>query len=304
MKLSVVIPVYHVENTLERCVRSVLQQDYEDMQIILVDDGSTDHSPAICEWLASQDKRISVIHQQNRGLAAARNVGIRSAQGSYITFVDSDDYLDNNTYLPLMHELVNHPEYDILEYPVLIKEGGKHMSRLSFDNVCYNSFLDYWLKGKGYRHCFAWNKIYRRDLFDQCLFKEQFAFEDVWTLPQLLNQSTQIATTAVGCYHYCENLSGITANANIQDMQSLLNAHVQILPKVWNFTDASLFYYIEVLNIQITVAQMGGEVLLPPYPYKMKMTSALNIKQRIKILLLKILGVNLLCRMFKCLKRL
>ena len=304
MKLSVVIPVYHVENTLERCVRSVLQQDYEDMHIILVDDGSTDHSPAICDFLATQDKRICVIHQQNRGLAAARNTGIRSAQGSYITFVDSDDYLDNNTYLPLMHELGNHPEYDVLEYPVVIKEGGKHMSRLSFDNVCYNSFLDYWLIGKGYRHCYAWNKIYRRDLFDQCLFKEQFAFEDVWTLPQLLNQSTQIATAAVGCYHYCENLSGITANASIQDMQSLLNAHVQILPKVWNFTDASLLYYIEVLNIQITVAQMGGEVLLPPYPYTMKMTSALNVKQRIKILLLKILGIHLLCRMFKCLKHL
>jgi glycosyltransferase involved in cell wall biosynthesis len=149
MKLSVVIPVYLVENTLERCVRSVLQQDYEDMQIILVDDGSTDHSPAICEWLAAQDKRISVIHQQNRGLAAARNTGIRSAQGSYITFVDSDDYLDNNTYLPLMHELGNHPEYDILEYPVLIKEGGKHMFRLSFVIVCSNSLLNYRLIGKG-----------------------------------------------------------------------------------------------------------------------------------------------------------
>lgn len=304
MKLSVVIPVYQVENTLERCVRSVLRQDYEDMQIILVDDGSTDHSPAICDSLATQDKRISVIHQQNRGLAAARNTGIRHAQGSYITFVDSDDYLDDNTFSPLMQELSDHPEYDILEYPVLIKEGSKHMSRLFFDNVCYDSFLDYWLIGKGYQHCYAWNKIYSRNLFDQCLFKEGYAFEDVWTLPQLLAHSTHIVTTNVGVYHYCENPSGITANANIHDMQSLLNAHVQLLPKVWDSSDASLLYYIEVLNIQITVAQMGGEILLPPYPYTIKMRSYLNIKQRIKLLLLKILGIKSLCKIFKYLKRL
>ncbi len=302
MKLSVVIPVYLVEDTLQRCVESILKQEYDNLQIILVDDGSPDNSPEICERLAAQDKRISVVHQENKGLAAARNTGILHAQGSYITFVDSDDYIEENTFPSLMKVLCEHSEYDILEYPAVIKEGSEQSDTLSFRNTCYDSFHDYWLKGKGYRHSYAWNKIYRRSLFDDCLFKIGSVFEDVWTIPQLAVRCSYIATTALGCYHYCDNSSGITARAGRQDMQSLLEAHVMILPKVWGANDESIIYYMEVMNIQITVVRMGGKILLPPYPYRLRFLNSLGVKQNIKLLLLKLLGVNLLCKMFKCLK--
>ena len=89
VKLSVVIPVFRVEHTLQRCVESVLQQDLSDMEVILVDDGSLDHCPKLCDEWAEKDTRIKVIHQENKGLSGARNAGIDIAQGDYLTFVDN-----------------------------------------------------------------------------------------------------------------------------------------------------------------------------------------------------------------------
>ena len=91
MKLSIVIPVYLVESTLKRCVESVLSQDVEDMEVILVDDGSPDNCPKICDEWGRKDNRIMVIHKENGGLSEARNAGIDIASGDFITFVDSDD---------------------------------------------------------------------------------------------------------------------------------------------------------------------------------------------------------------------
>ena len=105
-KLSVIIPVYKVENYLERCVKSVLKQDYRDLEIILVDDGSPDRCPQICDNLASADPRVRVIHKPNGGLSSARNAGIQIAMGEYITFLDSDDQWTENKLGPLMYQLL------------------------------------------------------------------------------------------------------------------------------------------------------------------------------------------------------
>ena len=102
MILSVIIPVYCVEDTLNRCVESVLRQNVTDMEVILVDDGSTDKCPKMCDDWGERDAHIRVIHKQNGGLSDARNAGIDVAKGDLITFVDSDDYLADNTYQPLL----------------------------------------------------------------------------------------------------------------------------------------------------------------------------------------------------------
>ena len=92
-KITVIVPVYKAEQYLEVCIRSILNQTFKDIEIILIDDGSPDKCPAICDEYAKKDQRIKVIHQKNAGVAVARNEGIRNANGEYITFVDSDDYL-------------------------------------------------------------------------------------------------------------------------------------------------------------------------------------------------------------------
>ena len=103
--ISVVIPVYNIEEYLERCVNSICAQTYRNLEILLVDDGSTDGSGALCDALAEKDKRIKVFHKANGGSSSARNVGIAQARGKYIGFVDSDDYISENMY-ELLYEAI------------------------------------------------------------------------------------------------------------------------------------------------------------------------------------------------------
>ena len=116
MKLSVIIPVYRVEATLDRCVESVLNQSFTELEVILVDDGSPDHCPELCDMWATKDSRITVIHQRNGGLSAARNAGINRAQGDYLTFIDSDDYIGEGTLEAVMSRLDD--SIDLIEYPI------------------------------------------------------------------------------------------------------------------------------------------------------------------------------------------
>ena len=134
MKLSVIIPVYNVQHTLERCLDSIISQPYPDWEVILVDDGSKDNSPTICDHYAEAYSNIIVIHKENKGLSDARNVGVQHATGQYITFVDSDDYIDQSTFEEVMHILNEHPEYDMIEYPIYIHYGDKNREKiLSFE---------------------------------------------------------------------------------------------------------------------------------------------------------------------------
>ena len=123
--LSVIIPVYNVEKYLRKCVDSVLAQDIADMEVILIDDGSPDNCGAICDEYAEKDARVKVIHKENEGVATARNVGLDIARGKYITFVDSDDYLLPNTFIPNLDYIKKHPEQ--------IKYKNVDLDNLEFD---------------------------------------------------------------------------------------------------------------------------------------------------------------------------
>ena len=104
-EISVITPVYNVENKIRRCIDSILSQTFTDFELILVDDGSSDRSGDLCEQYSKQDERIKVIHQNNQGASAARNAGIQTATGRYVGFVDSDDYVDEN-YLSVLYNFV------------------------------------------------------------------------------------------------------------------------------------------------------------------------------------------------------
>ena len=285
MKLSIVIPVYRVEGTLDRCVRSVLNQQYDAMEVVLVDDGSPDKCPMMCDKWAQEDPRISVIHKKNGGLSDARNAGISQATGDYITFVDSDDYLGDGTYTALMQLLAEHPEYDILEFP---------NTRTALRDCVYTDINDYWLKGEAYRHTYAWNKIYRRSLFDDVRFPVGKVFEDVYTLPLLLRKCRTVATTGKGFYHYTVNPQGITINAGGNELKMLLEAHTDVLQK--GFPKADTEYYMHVVNIQMDVFErLGDAPTLPPFhvsPDKVK-----GLKQKCKAIALQLLGIKRLCQL-------
>ncbi|MFC2449375.1 MAG: glycosyltransferase family 2 protein, partial [Prevotella denticola] len=229
MKLSIIIPIYNVEDTLRRCLESVLKQMDDRMEVIIVDDGSTDTSGQIAEQMTAERTDCRLIHQANKGLSAARNTGIEAATGEYITFADSDDFVAKGTYTALLAMLAEHPAYDILEYPVMVHYGcpaKQHL--LTFHDTVVESVRDYWLSG-GHLHTYACNKLYRRELFADIRFPEGKAFEDVYTYPLLLQRAKVVATTSVGRYYYCHNDRGITAQAGGKELTDLLEAHLEHL---------------------------------------------------------------------------
>lgn len=224
VKLSIIIPVYNVANTLCRCVESVVAQGCMDSEIILVDDGSPDICPVLCDELASRYDSVKVLHKTNGGLSSARNHGLDHAQGDYVTFIDSDDILAPDTLAPLMQTLTEHPEYDILEYSVSVHHGHESQYMLQLPDKVWKSAKSYWLGTKGWNHCYAWNKIYRRGLFSKVRFPEGRIFEDTWCYPEILRQEPRIVTTSRGLYLYMWNDNGITAGTSKRKLIQLLRA--------------------------------------------------------------------------------
>lgn len=122
--ISVIVPIYQVEAYLEECLDSILNQTYRQLEIILIDDGSTDRCGDICDRYASQDSRIKVIHQTNQGLSAARNAGMDMATGEFISFIDSDDYIDPHFYEKMVQGFLNYPEAPIIVCLTYKDENG------------------------------------------------------------------------------------------------------------------------------------------------------------------------------------
>lgn len=287
MKLSIVIPVYCVEATLERCLQSVCGQTFTDFEVILVDDGSPDRCPQLCDEWAEKDSRIRVIHKENGGLSDARNAGIDAARGEYITFVDSDDFLSTDTY---EHVMPATAQADIVEFPVYWHYGAKEQKILDFGDQSYDREYMYWLRGRAYEHAYAWNKVYQRELFDGVRFPVGRVFEDVATLPRLLAKEPTVKTIRKGMYYYCANPEGITATATGKELTMLLDAHLQLLKK---YVDGH--YYLHVLNIQMDVYRLTGQ---QPRLYHSKVypwATGFTLADRCKAIGLHIFNIKTLC---------
>lgn len=281
MKLSIIIPVYQTRKTLKRCVDSVLKQEFRDWQMILVDDASTDGCASICADYAKREGRIQHVRlKRNSGLSAARNAGLAKAKGDYVTFIDSDDYLAPDTLKELMEQIAIHPDYDILEYPLYCHFGSPKQERMQFTRREFTNMAAYWLETQAWRHTYAWNKIYKRDVWQGVKFPEGRTFEDTFTMPLLLRRCSRIATTDVGLYYYTMNPNGITQQAGAKDLNSLLDGNLIMLRRMANDKRAKqrvkdydqwmARYYADVLNIQLDVYRASGKVRsdFPILPYR------------------------------------
>ena len=303
MKLTIIIPVYRVEATLNRCVESVLNQNLDDFEVILIDDGSPDNCTRLCDEWAQKDQHIRVIHQENKGLSGARNAGIDIAQGDYLTFIDSDDYIAEQTLAPLMQKLSDNPDIDIIEYPVFVFYGSPKQYMLDFrGDMVYQDMDDYWFKGKAYLHSYAWNKIYRTELYLDIRFPIDIIFEDMHTLPQLLKKAKTVMTTSQGLYYYCMNDSGITSTADGNALRMLLQPHVEIIKNCQRQDRDFQIYYLHVLNIQMDVYELTGDY--PILPFHTLNPSNFNGTSKLKAIVLNILGISNICKLSKAIHKL
>ena len=180
IKFSIVLPIYNVEKYLKRCLDSVLGQTYKNYEVIMVDDGSTDNCPAICDNYAAMDARVKVIHKQNAGLGMARNTGIENATGDYICFFDSDDFVATNL-LELCAKELEKENYDIVAFDYSdYKDGNvinspERAAKTVFKGERVRSdflkLMIYSLGNAERLHCCAWNKVYSMQLIGRIGFR-------------------------------------------------------------------------------------------------------------------------------------
>lgn len=170
-KISVIVPVYNAEKTLHKCIDSILGQSYKDWELLLIDDGSTDASAAICDEYAQLDNRIRAFHKQNGGVSSARNIGLDNAEGEWITFVDSDDFLADNALEIVDWNVVNE---DFLLFPFYYRyiDGGSKV--YSLGTIGEIDYLDSFLKEELGEMIFRtpWSKLFKRDIIDSLRFNE------------------------------------------------------------------------------------------------------------------------------------
>lgn len=204
--ISVILPIYNVELYLKECIESVISQSYKNLEIILVDDGSTDQSPYICDEYVKIDSRIKVIHKENGGLSDARNVGIQASSGSYIALVDSDDLIAQS-FIEELYE-------GCIKSNAMIAACAYSKFSNEDEIVCSNNqdnaqvisgrelIKQIYLGQAGEFGFVAWNKLYRRDLFDSIQYPFGRIYEDTFTTYKLFLNSNQIALLNKSLYFY------------------------------------------------------------------------------------------------------
>ena len=208
--ISVIVPVYMVEKYLPQCIESIQKQTYRELEIILVNDGSTDGSPQICDWYAQGDLRIKVIHQKNKGLSGARNAGLEIATGEYIGFVDSDDYIKENMYEALYQALLREKaDMAICSYEKVSEEGERieNTSPIKDEVLSGYDILKKLPECKGWYYVTMWNRLYKRELFSQIRLPEGKNHEDEAVAHKIYFAAKKVVTIrdALYCYRNAEN---------------------------------------------------------------------------------------------------
>ena len=201
--ISVVVPVYNVEKYLDKCIDSLVSQTYENLEIILINDGSKDKSAKICDKWKDNDSRIKVIHKENGGLSEARNVGIDYAQGKYIAFIDSDDWVDKN-FIKYLHEKLEKYNADIAASTIIkTYKDYNEIQPINREKIRFTSeeALDTLLSGRDFC-AVAWNKLYKRKCWSELRFPKGKICEDAFTTYKLIDQAKRIVQIEDTLYFY------------------------------------------------------------------------------------------------------
>ncbi len=227
--ISVIVPVYKVEEYLNRCVDSIINQTYKNLEIILVDDGSPDNCGKICDEYAKLDKRIKVIHKKNGGLSDARNAGLSVAKGKYIGFVDSDDYISENMYEILYKELVkNKADISICKYIYFKNKIPEFTTDYEITSYTNKEAILELIKIKQRKiQDYAWNKLYKRKLFKKIRYPKNFVFEDIGTTYLLFYEAKKIINIDCILYAYYDNSNSITSNKNPKNISDIIEMTTQ-----------------------------------------------------------------------------
>jgi len=236
--LSIIVPVYNVENYLAQCVDSIINQPYNDFELILVDDGSTDKCGEICDSYAESDKRIKVIHKENGGLSSARNVGLDIAKGKYLSFIDSDDFISEDYYQQNIQFMLSNSKIDILVSQFCRFDNNnnsvvfnkKRLLQKKADIVSYMMSTEY--IGS------AWINIYKKNIFLNVRYPEGKIFEDGYILTEIVDKANCVYISDIGIYYYRMRKDSIMGSKKSQKYWcDILETHNKQLDYCYTISD-------------------------------------------------------------------
>lgn len=221
--ISVIVPVYNVERYLKKCINSILDQTYENIEVVLVDDGSTDKSGVICDEYAAKDLRVTVIHKENGGLSSARNAGLKVAAGDLIGFVDADDYIEDTMYEKLKENMDKYGSdisvcqiYRSYKYFTDLEDGldkeEVYEGKDKFANLENDNY---------FMTVVAWNKLYKKDLFKRIKYPEGRLFEDSYVICDILSKAKRVSYLNEPLYYSTMRKSGMAKMNNEQYHEKL-----------------------------------------------------------------------------------
>lgn len=279
MKLvSVIIPIYNVEKYLKRCVESVRNQTYQKIEIILVDDGSTDRCGMICDEYDEVDNRIKVVHKKNGGLSSARNAGLRCAEGEYIFFLDADDFIDVDTFRILQEKMELHQADIAMCGCVYVDEFGKlkeqKQERASEIVLTGEQLLVQNAMASDWMLISVCNKLYKRAIFDMLLFDEGKQFEDEFIFHNICNRCNLIIIIKEVLYFYTQRSDSITGKGNSARKVDVIEAYIK-----------RILYMNSIAGIQMKIAceRTISELYYLIYLYSRKIGSNnLELNRRMK----------------------
>ena len=240
--ISVIVPVYNVEKYLERCVKSIVAQTYKDLEILLIDDGSTDKSGKMCDDFQQTDSRIKAFHKQNGGLSDARNYGIEHSAGEFISFVDSDDYIDEKM-LETLHRLITENDADLAVCSAMDVFEGKEVTQvkeIKEFNLNKVESYKYMLRGDGIPS--ACNKLYKRQTVGNVRFPVGKLYEDGFFTPQILKRVEKTAVTSKPMYYYFRRADSITTKPFRKGDLDVIEAYDKCVKQVKELCPEALPY--------------------------------------------------------------
>lgn len=260
--ISVIVPVYNVEKYLKKGIESILTQTYQNLELILVDDGSLDHSGALCDKYVLKDSRVKVIHKINDGLSSARNAGLEIANGDYIGFVDSDDWIEKNMYEELYNLLVLH-QADVAQCGFsLVNEKNTLTRSIHFGNKHYQNQTEieeaFYIKGE--LSSVVWNKLYKKEVIEGLLFKNGKTSEDLFFICDALPRIQSLVSTDLPFYNYLQRKESIMGTEftekkfdRLEASEYLLQSCLDRTPQYENWArlevcKSCVFLYIDLMH--------------------------------------------------------
>ena len=312
-EFSIIIPVYKVEQYIHRCIDSVLSQSYKDFEIILVDDGSPDNCPQICDEYALKDQKIKVIHKENGGLSDARNFGIDAATGSYLMFLDSDDYWDDSFFLYDLSEIINdQPEIEIVNFgwqkyfqnENRFLDDKRDFSIIKEKQTSNSDFISRLLENDLFVAS-AWNKCVRRQfiLENNLFFKKGIRSEDMDWCGRILYLMPSMTCYNKKPYIYRQQVSGsITASVDtihICDILQMIRSALTISDKL-NLKEKKIFlsffavqYLTLLFNINSDKFHNFPDLHIEVKDLRSILQNDLNYKVKVANKFMKLFGFNL-----------